>query len=71
MDELSLGERVSLMRRRRQMTQLQLAAMMQVTQTEIHRLETGIIKDPHSSRIVALARALQVSSDWLLGLSMD
>jgi transcriptional regulator with XRE-family HTH domain len=71
MDDLNLGERIVLMRRRRHMTQNQLAAIVDVAPSEIHRLETGVVKDPHASRIVALARALQVSSDWLLGIRMD
>lgn len=71
MDELSLGERISLMRRRRNMTQSQLAVMTQTTQTEIHRLETGLTKDPHISRLKELCKALHVSADWLLGLDTD
>jgi len=70
MDELSLGERISLMRRRRHMTQVQLGALIGVAQSEIHRLEIGLVKDPHATRIRALAQALHVSSDWLLGLEM-
>lgn len=71
MDELSLGERICLMRRRRGMTQGQLAAVVGVAQSEIHRLETGLTKDPHASRVIALAQALHVTSDWLLGLSPE
>lgn len=71
MDALSLGERILLMRRRRQMTQAQLGARLGVGQSEIHRLEAGIVQDPHGSRIRALAQALRVSTDWLLGVAMD
>jgi transcriptional regulator with XRE-family HTH domain len=71
MDDLTLGERVVLMRRRRGMTQGQLAAVLGVGQSEIHRLETGLVKDPHASRIIALAQALRVTTDWLLGLATD
>lgn len=59
------------MRRRRHMTQGQLAAVVGVAQTEIHRLETGLVKDPHMSRVMELAKALQVTTDWLVGLSTD
>lgn len=68
MEEMSFGERVQLMRRRRQMTQGDLAHVLGVAQTEIHRLEAGVVKNPHADRVVALARALHVSADWLLGL---
>ena len=71
MDELSFGERLTLIRRRRNMTQGQLAALIGVAQSEIHRLEIGLTKDPHMSRVIALAQALQVTTDWLVGLSMD
>jgi transcriptional regulator with XRE-family HTH domain len=39
-----------------------------VAQSEIHRLETGLVRDPHMSRIRALAQALHVTTDWLVGL---
>jgi len=71
MDDLTLGERIGLMRRRHHMTQQQLAAAIGTTQTEIYRLETGMIKDPHASRIVALAHVLKVTTDWLLGMGTD
>ena len=68
MELLSLGERVALARRRRKLTQRKLAAHIGCQQSDIHRLEAGLVTDPHASRIVALAQALQVSTDWLLGL---
>jgi transcriptional regulator with XRE-family HTH domain len=71
MDDMTFGERLTLIRRRRHMTQNQLAAVLGVTHTEIHRLETGLVKDPHMSRVMALARALHVTTDWLLGMSPD
>lgn len=71
MDELSLGERISIMRRRRNMTQIQLGAVIGVNQSEIHRLETGLTKDPGVSRVIELAKALRVSMDWLCGLTAD
>ena len=71
MDDLTLGERIMLQRRRHNMTQTQLAAIIGVQQSEIHRLETGLTKDPHMSRIVALAKAFNVTTDWLVGLVTD
>jgi hypothetical protein len=37
-----------------------------VAASEIHRLEQGLVRDPRSSRIVALAAALEVTTDLLL-----
>src|SRR6516162_1806390 len=67
MEPLTFGERISLVRRRLGLTQQELAKRMGIAQTEIHRLETGLVKDPHMSRVVALANKLGVSTDWLLG----
>ena len=68
MEPLTLGERIALMRRRKGMTQQELADQIGVRQTEIHRLEKGVVKDPHMSRVKALAQHLQVTTDWLMGL---
>jgi transcriptional regulator with XRE-family HTH domain len=68
MQPLTLGERIALLRRRHRLTQQQLAARLGVAQSEIHRLERGGVKDPHMSRVVALAQALHVTTDWLVGL---
>jgi len=68
MEGLTLGERIALVRRRRKLTQRTLAAQIGCQQSDIHRLEAGLVTDPHASRVVALAKALQVSTDWLLGL---
>jgi len=67
-ETLSLGERVALARRRRKLTQRALAAQIGCQQSDIHRLEAGLVTDPHASRVVALAKALRTSTDWLLGL---
>jgi transcriptional regulator with XRE-family HTH domain len=71
MDDLNLGERITLQRRRLRMTQQQLAAVMGITATEIYRLESGLTKDPHCSRILALAHALKTTPNWLLGFPSD
>ena len=68
MQPLTLGERLALIRKRRKMTQRQLAEHIGCQQSDIHRLESGLVSDPHMSRLVALAQALQVSTDWLSGL---
>jgi transcriptional regulator with XRE-family HTH domain len=68
MQPLTFGERLALIRKRRKLTQRQLAAHIGCQQSDIHRLESGLVSDPHMSRLVALAQALQVSTDWLAGL---
>jgi len=68
MQPLTFGERLALIRKRRKLTQRQLAECIGCQQSDIHRLESGLVTDPHMSRLVALAQALQVSTDWLTGL---
>ena len=68
MQPLTFGERLALIRKRRKLTQRRLAAQIRCQQSDIHRLESGLVRDPHMSRLVALAQALQVSTDWLAGL---
>jgi transcriptional regulator with XRE-family HTH domain len=68
MQPLTFGERLALIRKRRKLTQRQLAERIGCQQSDIHRLESGLVTDPHMSRLVALAQALQVSTDWLSGL---
>src|SRR3989442_3270609 len=68
MEPLTFGERLALIRKRRKLTQRQLAECIGCQQSDIHRLESGLVTDPHMSRLVALAQALQVSTDWLSGL---
>jgi len=68
MQPLTFGERLALIRKRHKLTQRQLAERIGCQQSDIHRLESGLVSDPHMSRLVALAQALQVSTDWLSGL---
>jgi transcriptional regulator with XRE-family HTH domain len=68
MQPLTFGERLALIRKRHKLTQRQLAEHIGCQQSDIHRLESGLVTDPHMSRLVALAQALQVSTDWLAGL---
>src|SRR5712691_3870123 len=68
MQPLTFGERLALIRKRHKMTQRQLAEHIGCQQSDIYRLESGLVNDPHMSRLVALAQALQVSTDWLSGL---
>jgi transcriptional regulator with XRE-family HTH domain len=71
MQPLTFGERLALIRKRRKMTQRQLAEHIGCQQSDIHRLESGLVRDPHMSRLVALARVLGVSLDDLVGWQED
>lgn len=65
---LTFGERVLIERRRRTLTQKALARRANLPQRELMRIETGKTKNPHLERVKALAEALGVSVDYLLGV---
>ena len=66
----SIGERVMVMRRRRGLTQQELASKAQMSKTALNRLENGL-QSVYAERLATLARFLGVSSDYLLGLQTD
>lgn len=73
---LSFGERVALIRRRRGLTQGQLATLLGVSGNTVSRIEqsthsTWGFEDVKGKTVAALARHLQISADYLLGLSED
>jgi transcriptional regulator with XRE-family HTH domain len=61
---MTFGERLA--RRRCKLTQKALAERLGVAPSEMHCLERGLVQDPHGSRVVALADALGVTTDYLL-----
>src|SRR5438093_13567696 len=63
----TIGERVMLMRRRRGLTQQELATRAQMSKTALNRLENGL-QSVYAERLATLARLLNVSADYLLGL---
>ena len=63
----TIGERVMLMRRRRRLTQQALATKAQMSKTALNRLENGL-QSVYAERLATLARLLDVSADYLLGL---
>src|SRR5262249_26975504 len=65
---MTLGERVLIYRRRRNLTQKELAEAVGIAKNTIARLEQGNITDLRGQVIAKLARVLGVSSDYLLGL---
>jgi transcriptional regulator with XRE-family HTH domain len=62
-----LGDRVKEARRKAAMTQEQLSAATGLKQFHISRIEKGWIKDVKGDTLLRLARALQVTTDFLLG----
>ena len=73
---LTFGERVAFLRRRRGFTQADLAAKIGIRGNTISRIEKGTqgkwgFEDVKGGTVVALARYLRVSADYLLGLSED
>jgi transcriptional regulator with XRE-family HTH domain len=64
-----LGDRIWQARERRGMNQEQLAAAAGIRQGHISRLESGDLKDIRGETLVKIARALGVTTDYLLGLS--
>ena len=64
-----VGVRVRKVRRAQDLTQEQLAAKAKLNAITISRLEKGTAKAVYADTVAALARALGVSADYLLGLS--
>jgi transcriptional regulator with XRE-family HTH domain len=65
----SLGERILILRRRRGMTQRELAAATGLNTNTIARVERGEVKDLIGQSIANLARVLETTTDFLLGVT--
>lgn len=63
-----LGKRIRLARIRQGISQAELAKTIGISKTSMNQIEAGAT-DPRASRITALARALQCSTDYLLGIT--
>lgn len=66
----AIGERIKKARLEKGYTQLQLAEMIGVAKNTITGYETGT-REPDSSRITAIANALNVSGDYIIGTEYD
>ena len=64
-----IGERVRQRRKALGMTQEQLEAASGVPQGSISRIESGVADDVYASTVLGFAKALQVSTDSLLGMA--
>jgi transcriptional regulator with XRE-family HTH domain len=63
----TLGEQIGRIRRQRQLSQSQLAALSGVDRTAIVKVESGTYRGMYWSAIRALAKALDTSMDCLCG----
>ena len=68
---MTLGERILLLRRRKRLTQEELAAQSGVNKMTIWRLEHGSIHDVKGQVLGKMALALETTADYLLGLRED
>lgn len=66
---MTLGERIMITRKRHGLTQRELAAAAGLNTNTIARLEQGNLKDLGGQAVARLARALDTTTDFLLGLS--
>ncbi len=66
-----LGERLRKLRKQRKLTQGQLSVYSQVSQPTISQLESGQIQDLTGEMLARLAKALDTTTDYLLGLTDD
>ncbi len=67
---MTLGERIRHAREQGQLSQAELARRIGISKNAMNTIEGGE-SDPRVSRIVAIARELDVSADYLLGLTDD
>lgn len=63
---MTLGDRIKQAREARGMTMLQLAEKIGVREATVSRYESGTIKNLPQSRLVAIAKALGVDSNYLM-----
>jgi transcriptional regulator with XRE-family HTH domain len=68
---MTLGERILLLRRRKRLTQDELAVQSGVNKMTIWRLEHGAIQDVKGQVLARMALALETTTDYLLGLRED
>jgi transcriptional regulator with XRE-family HTH domain len=67
----TLGERIRQVRKAAGLTQKQLEEASGVPQNTISRVEIGSVQEISTKTLVGLAKALNVSADYLLGLKEE
>jgi len=68
---MTLGERIRQARRLRGMGQGELAGKVELSQNAMHKIEVGRTPDPRLSHVRAIAEVLDVSLEYLAGLTDD
>lgn len=68
---MGLGERIRQARRARGMGQGELAGKVELSQNAMHKIEVGRTPDPRLSHVRAIAEVLNVSLEYLAGLTDD
>jgi transcriptional regulator with XRE-family HTH domain len=66
-----LGKRIEERRKALGLSQEQLAGRVGTRQSHLSRIERGFIVEIQSGLLTRLAQALDVTTDWLLGLTPD
>lgn len=71
--DVDLGHRLAMVRHARRISQIELARRVEITQKHLSQIETGArpLLRLACETIVRLARALHVSTDYLLGVKDD
>ena len=64
----TIGDRITAARISRDLTQKELSALVDVSESTLARFEKGM-REPRSSTIIAIAEVLNVSCDYLMGLT--
>lgn len=65
---MTIGERIKLRRMQLGLSQNDLAEMVRTSQQQIGRYEKGA-NSPTAEIIIAMAQALETTTDWLLGVN--
>jgi len=65
--EQAIGRRISEIRKRKAITQVELAAQLGMSQSLLSRYERGVLR-LHGALVADLAKALHTSTDEILGL---
>ena len=66
---MTFGEKVKQRRVQMQMNQKELAEAAEITQATISRIESGLVRQLKSEALKRLAIALDVSADYLVGIT--
>lgn len=65
---MSIGERIKEARKKTGKTQVELAELINVRQKDVSRWENDVMV-PTATTIISLCKALNVSADYILGLT--